>query len=102
MAGICVNAEDPDTGVEIASGGIAAINTARIATVDRDGRAADYNESCHCQCTAQGILLRECEGETENLGNYGNVANCNKHLASHPKCNCSRFILCHRMGLFPC
>ena len=49
--------------------------------------AADSDESCSCICTAQGILLRECGDETENLGNFGNIQNCNLQREKHPQCN---------------
>jgi hypothetical protein len=31
--------------------------------------------------------LRECGDQTENLGNYGNIENCNEQMESHPLCN---------------
>lgn len=85
--GFYAHAEEPNIVNEPIYGDIFAANTIRTASIGRIGGAADHNKSCSCWCSAQGILLRECGGETENLGNYGNIENCNKHKESHPQCN---------------
>ena len=87
MSGFYAYAEEPNIANEPISGDIFAANTIRTASIGRTGGAAGQNKSCSCWCSAQGILLRECEGETENLGNYGNFENCNREKDSHPQCN---------------
>lgn len=83
----CAYAEEPDIVSEHPDLDVSAGSIMHATSTARDGGAADHNEDCRCWCTPQGILLRECAGETENLGNYGNIANCNKHLEAHPQCS---------------
>lgn len=87
MSGVYVHAEEPEIIDEPMYG--SEVVAATTGTTDRVplGGEADYNESCICRCTAQGVLLRECDGATENLGNYGNVSNCNIEKEEHPQCN---------------
>ncbi len=63
-----------------ASGAILSLNMPEMIG------ATDYTKSCSCLCTAQGILLLQCGDEVENLGNFGNIKNCNLHKDKHPKC----------------
>ena len=85
--GFYAYAEEPNIVSEPIYGGIFVANTIGTANIGQIGGAADHDESCSCWCSAQGILLRECGDETENLGNYGNIKNCNIHKESHPQCN---------------
>jgi hypothetical protein len=85
--GFYAYAEEPNIVSEPIYGGIFAANTIGTANIDHAGGATDHDKSCSCSCSAQGILLRECGDETENLGNYGNIKNCNKQKESHPQCN---------------
>jgi hypothetical protein len=64
-----------------------ALDPLRSNNIAPSGGARDYDKSCDCRCTAQGILLRECGDEVENLGNYGNIKNCLLHKEDHPRCN---------------
>ena len=84
---VCAYAEEPDIVSEHPNVDVSTASMMHAKSITRDGGAADHNEDCRCWCTPQGILLRECGGETENLGNYGNIANCNKHLEAHPQCS---------------
>lgn len=81
------NAEDPNIVSESIHEGTLAINIIGTANIVQMGEAKDYDKRCSCRCTAQGILLRECGGEEENLGNYGNIQNCNLEKEKHPRCN---------------
>ena len=47
----------------------------------------DKRQECNCHCTPQGILLLQCGTDEENLGNYGNLENCNLWMKKHSKCN---------------
>ena len=85
--GFYAYAEEPNIVSEPIYGGIFVANTIGTANIGQIGGAADHDKSCSCWCSAQGILLRECGDETENLGNYGNIKNCNIHKESHPQCN---------------
>jgi hypothetical protein len=85
--GFYAYAEEPNIVGEPIYGGIFAANTIGTANIDQNGGAEGQDKSCRCWCSAQGILLRECGDETENLGNFGNIKNCNKHKESHPQCN---------------
>lgn len=87
MGGFYAYAEEPNIANEPIYDDTFSANTIRTASIGRIGGAVDHNKSCRCWCSAQGILLRECGGETENLGNYGNIENCNKQKESHPQCN---------------
>lgn len=85
--GFYVNAEEPNIVSEPIYDDLFAANTIGTAGAGQIGGAADYDRSCSCRCSAQGILLRECGDQTENLGNYGNIENCNEQMESHPLCN---------------
>ena len=87
MSSLYVYAEKPNTINETTYADIFAINAAAAANTVEMGEATSNDSRCSCSCTAQGILLRECGDETENLGNYANIQNCNLQKDNHPKCN---------------
>lgn len=88
LAGVfSANAEEPVVVGEPMSGGLVLAATTAITDIVQFGDTADEKKGCSCRCSAQGILLLECEGRTENLGHFGNIANCNIHKEKHPQCN---------------
>jgi hypothetical protein len=86
-SGFYAYAEEPNIVSDPIYGGIFAANTIDTANIGQIGQAENNDKSCSCSCSAQGILLRVCGDETENLGNFGNIKNCNMHKESHPQCN---------------
>lgn len=86
-SGCYAYAEEPNSISESIYDVSFAANAIGTANTNQIGGATDKHKSCSCSCTAQGILLRECGDETENLGNYGNIKNCNRQKESHPQCH---------------
>ena len=86
-SGFYAYAEEPHIVSDPIYGGVFAANPIYTASIGQIGHAKNYDKSCSCSCSAQGILLRECGDEEENLGNFGNIENCNLHMESHPQCN---------------
>jgi len=84
---VCGYAQQPTGVSDLLTGEPPAASGIQLAAADQNPDETGSGESCRCWCTAQGILLHQCNGEAENLGNYGNLANCREHLASHPRCN---------------
>ena len=87
MSGFYAYAEEPHIVSNPIDGVIFAANAIHTASTGQTGQAKNYDKSCSCSCSAQGILLLECGDEEENLGNFGNIENCNLHMESHPQCN---------------
>lgn len=80
-------AQEPGVVSAPVAGGVLAAYTTITENINHMGGAVDHNKSCSCRCSAEGILLLECGDETENLGNYGNIENCNIYKESNPQCN---------------
>ena len=87
MGSLQVYAEKPNTISKTIIDVTYAINAAGAANAVEMGEETSNDGHCNCRCTAQGILLRECGDETENLGNYANIQNCNLQKETHSKCN---------------
>jgi hypothetical protein len=87
MGSLNVYAEKPNAVSETIYDDSIAMNAAGAANTVEMGEETSNDSHCSCRCTAQGILLRECGDETENLGNYANIQNCNLQKENHPKCN---------------
>tara|TARA_R110002124_G_scaffold91022_1_gene231879 strand:+ start:1484 stop:1783 length:300 start_codon:yes stop_codon:yes gene_type:complete len=85
--GFYASAGEPNIVSDPIYGGVFAANTIDTVSIGQMGQAENDDKGCSCSCSAQGILLRECGDEIENLGNYGNIENCNMHMESHPQCN---------------
>ncbi len=87
VGGLYAYAEELKIVSEPAYDGALAANTIGNANIVQVDGVANHNKNCSCRCTAQGILLRDCGSGDENLGNYGNIQNCNIQKEKHPQCN---------------